>query len=201
MPQPVTRLCARDRAEILRLLTEMEIESRPGSRGSQGCLKASGLAVARALLFAFMNVASGRCDPSHAAIAARAGCSERSVRSALDRLEAAGVLVIGRKRYQRRRIGRRLLVLRTSNAYEWRNLAEIQAIRSGGNSYRGTTESDLYKRVRPDGLNRRIAATIELEPPRPTPAVRSRHTAPDPALLSGRSERLRTRQMGSGLSR
>lgn len=57
----------------------------------------------------------GRLDPSHAAIAERASCSERTVRRALARFEALGLL-----RWQRRLVRRpgAWRSEQTSNAYE-----------------------------------------------------------------------------------
>jgi AraC-like DNA-binding protein len=57
----------------------------------------------------------GRLDPSHAAIAERACCSERTVRRALARLEALGLL-----RWQRRLVRQpgAWRAEQTSNAYE-----------------------------------------------------------------------------------
>jgi hypothetical protein len=57
----------------------------------------------------------GRLDPSHAAIAARAGCSERTVRRALVRFDALGLL-----RWQRRLVRQpgAWRAEQASNAYE-----------------------------------------------------------------------------------
>jgi len=57
-----------------------------------GALGHSGLQVLHTLIFDFMNYRSGRLDPSHAAIARRANVCERTVRNALNRLKALGIL-------------------------------------------------------------------------------------------------------------
>ena len=55
-----------DRNARARLMAHAEALDRrthlPGQHG--GCLKRTGLAVLKALLFGFANVATGRCDPS-----------------------------------------------------------------------------------------------------------------------------------------
>ena len=50
------------------------------------------LQVLHALIFDFLNYASGRLDPSHAAIARKANVCERTVRNALNRLRDLGIL-------------------------------------------------------------------------------------------------------------
>lgn len=57
-----------------------------------GALGRNGLAVLHALVFDFLNFASGRLDPSYAAIAGKANISLRSVARGLQKLRAAGVL-------------------------------------------------------------------------------------------------------------
>ncbi len=90
-----------DRNARARLMVHAEALDRrthqPGQHG--GCLKRTGLAVLRALLFQFANVVTGRCDPSFDALARVAGVARSTVAVALRRLEAAGIL--GRIRRQR----------------------------------------------------------------------------------------------------
>ena len=99
-----------DRNERARLLFQAEALDRrthqPGQHG--GCLKRTGLAVLRALLFGFANAVTGRCDPSYDALARAAGVARSTVAVALGRLEAAGLLA---------RIRRQLGTVRWSNAY------------------------------------------------------------------------------------
>src|SRR6516165_5693742 len=63
---------------------------KPGLQ--DGAIGRNGLATLHALLFDFLNYASGRLDPAHATIARAANISERSVRRGLVKLKAAGVL-------------------------------------------------------------------------------------------------------------
>ena len=99
-----------DRNERARLLFQAEALDRrthqPGQHG--GCLKRTGLAVFRALLFHFANAVTGRCDPGYDALARAAGVARSTVAVALGRLEAAGLLA---------RIRRQLGTVRWSNAY------------------------------------------------------------------------------------
>ena len=64
-----------------------------------GVLRRTGLAVLRALLFDFLNMQSGRCDPGHEAIAQAAGVAVSTVAPALDRLETSGLLQRIRRAY------------------------------------------------------------------------------------------------------
>ncbi len=63
---------------------------RKGHHG--GGLGHSGLQVLHTLIFDFLNYASGRLDPSHAAIARKANVCERTVRTALKRLKESGIV-------------------------------------------------------------------------------------------------------------
>jgi hypothetical protein len=63
---------------------------RPGRQ--DGAIGRNGLAVLHALLFDFLNYATGRLDPAQATIARAANIAERSVRRGLVKLKAAGVL-------------------------------------------------------------------------------------------------------------
>jgi hypothetical protein len=86
--------CRMDRAHAWRLLTHAEALERetrvPGKHG--GCLKRTGLDVLRALLRHFYSYRHGTCFPSYEAIARAAGCCVETVRKAIRRLEAAGIL-------------------------------------------------------------------------------------------------------------
>jgi hypothetical protein len=57
-----------------------------------GALGHAALQVLHTLIFDFLNYASGRLDPSHAAIARAANVCERTVRNALARLKDLGIL-------------------------------------------------------------------------------------------------------------
>ncbi len=102
-----------DRNERARLLFRAEALDRrtrqPGQHG--GCLKRTGLAVLRALVFTFANVVTGRCDPGYDALARAAGVARSTVAVALGRLEAAGLIV-----RTRRQVG----VVRLTNAYAFK---------------------------------------------------------------------------------
>ncbi len=105
-----------DRNARARLLFHAEALDRrtrlPGQHG--GVLKRTGLAVLRWLLFERLNPASGRCDPSHADIAAGANINKDTVRHALARLAGAGFLTITPRRATVHVRGRPLEV-------QWRN--------------------------------------------------------------------------------
>lgn len=62
----------------------------PGHHG--GKVGHAALQVLHTLIFDFLNYASGRLDPSHAAIARKANVCERTVRNALNRLRGLGIL-------------------------------------------------------------------------------------------------------------
>ncbi len=88
-----------DRNERARIMFTAEAYDRrtktPGSHG--GAVKRTGLAVLKALLFGFHNVATGRCDPGYDALARVAGVARSTVAVALARLEAAGLIVRTRR--------------------------------------------------------------------------------------------------------
>ena len=68
-----------------------ERQTRERNR-QDGAIGRNGLAILQALLFDFLNYRSGALYPSWAAIADKAGISERSVGRGLAKLKAAGVL-------------------------------------------------------------------------------------------------------------
>jgi hypothetical protein len=70
---------------------DFERQTRQANR-QDGALGRNGLAVLHALIFDFLNHATGRLDPSYAALARAACISERSVARGLVKLKAAGVL-------------------------------------------------------------------------------------------------------------
>lgn len=83
-----------DRNAVARLLFAAEAYDRgthaTGAHGGE--LKRTGLAVLRAIANRFHNRASGRCDPSLAAVARAAGVARSTAAVALARLRAAGFL-------------------------------------------------------------------------------------------------------------
>jgi DNA-binding transcriptional ArsR family regulator len=136
-----------DRNARARLMVHAEALDRrtrlPGQHG--GVLKRTGLAVLKALLFGFANVATGRCDPSFDTLARAAGVARSTVAVALGRLEAAGLL-----ERVRRQIGR----VRYSNAYRFPAAETLPGPRvSPKSDFRAQTTTNLktnsYEEPRP----------------------------------------------------
>jgi DNA-binding transcriptional ArsR family regulator len=115
--EPVTfrPLDRNQRARLIFLAERLDAQTRdPGKHG--GCLKRTGLAVLRVLLFHFHNVHNGRCDPSYDTIARGAAMARSTVAEALNRLEEAGIITrIRRARWVRQ--GGRKRCVQWSNAY------------------------------------------------------------------------------------
>jgi hypothetical protein len=113
------------------------LHRQPGQRG--GALGRAALDVLGALLWAFHNTRSGGCFPSYERIAEKAGCARSTVAEAIKALEFAGVLTwqnrITRIRERCRdlwgREGWRWRVIRTSNAYAFRDPASKSDQRTG----------------------------------------------------------------------
>lgn len=106
-----------------------DFERKTRQPGRQdGALGRNGLKVFEALIFDFLNYATGQLWPSVAAIARKAGISERSVRRGLDSLKAAGVLAWQRRKDSILAFGQ-ILWFQLSNAYQilsadrWRGYA------------------------------------------------------------------------------
>jgi hypothetical protein len=87
---------------------------QPGHHG--GAIGHAALLVLHTLVFDFLNFASGRLDPSYAAIAAKAGVCVRTVATALARLKELGILNWVRRCAESWRDGRFVLEQET-NAY------------------------------------------------------------------------------------
>lgn len=81
-----------------------------------GAVGPAALQVLHALIFDFLNFRSGQLDPSHATLARAAGVCERTVRNALRRLKALGILNWVRRCVESWRDGRFVLEQET-NAY------------------------------------------------------------------------------------
>jgi len=88
--------------------------NRPGHHG--GAVGPTALQVLHTLIFDFLNYATGRLDPSYAAIARAANLCERAVASALKRLRELGLLNWVRRCAESWRNGRFVLEQET-NAY------------------------------------------------------------------------------------
>ena len=122
-----------DRNARARLMVHAEALDRrtrlPGQHG--GVLKRTGLAVLRALLFGFANVATGRCDPSFDTLARAAGVAHSTVAVALRRLEEVGLLT---------RIRRQVGMVRYSNAYRFK--AALNSSETGKSEFRAQTTTN-----------------------------------------------------------
>ena len=117
------------------------LRNREG-RQHRGPLTRAFLEVLEALLWGFHNSRDGRCFPSYQAIAAKAECCVDTVYEALKVLERCGVLTWQHRIVRIRdacqdlwgRQGWRWRVVRTSNAYQFRDpqpqLASVQASNS-----------------------------------------------------------------------
>src|SRR3954447_11949123 len=69
------------------------LDMKTGRKGRHGgIIGRSALTVLSVLIFDFLDYASGRLDPSHAAIARKARMSERAVCTALQKLKLLGIL-------------------------------------------------------------------------------------------------------------
>jgi len=81
-----------DRNHRVRLVAKLQAlkANLPRRKGTQGPIATSVLNVYRSLLFDFLNVETGRCDPSVAAIHARTGISEPTIERGMLVLEAIG---------------------------------------------------------------------------------------------------------------
>ena len=79
-----------ERAKLVRLLEAFNRQTR-GPR-NQGALKASGVEIAKEMLFEHYNMKTGQLDPCHKTIAKTTGWSVRTVARALKALRLAGIL-------------------------------------------------------------------------------------------------------------
>src|SRR3954463_12120688 len=94
-----------------------ELDRQTKEKGCHGgAIGHTGLQVLHSLIFDFLNFASGRLDPSQAAIARKANVCERTVRNALKRLRDLGILTWIRRCTESWRAGRFVLEQQT-NAY------------------------------------------------------------------------------------
>jgi hypothetical protein len=113
------------------------LHRQPGQHG--GALGRAALDVLGALLWAFHNARTGCCFPSYERIAERAGCARSTVAEAIKALEFAGVMTWQNRitRIRERcqdlwgREGWRWRVIRTSNAYVFRDPASKSDQRTG----------------------------------------------------------------------
>jgi hypothetical protein len=126
----VGRPRALDRNAKVRIMHWARCLSRRTEKGrAYGRLTAKAVAVLEALLWTFHNAKSGLCFPSYERIAEAAGCARSSIAGALRALEEAGVMSwVHRLKRVREPCpdllgdnGWRWRVLRTSNAYDFRD--------------------------------------------------------------------------------
>ncbi len=89
----------------------------PGSGKHGGALGRVALDVLQVLLFDFLNYATGQLDPSHDAIARKAGCCVTAAKNALRKLKALGFLTWIRRARPVEEEGRGFLLRQETNAY------------------------------------------------------------------------------------
>jgi hypothetical protein len=131
-----------DRNGKARVMAYAEAWSARHAKAGQhrGAITRAFMEVLEALLWGFHNSRDGRCFPSYEAIAAKAKCARSTVAEALKALEFARVLTwqhrIARIRVRERDLfGRwvnRWRVIRTSNAYAFRDPAASESENRGG---------------------------------------------------------------------
>jgi hypothetical protein len=127
------------RARIMFLAEALDRRTHlPGQHG--GCLKRTGLAVFKALLYGFHNAVTGRCDPSLDTLARMAGVARSTCTLALKRLEAAG-LVRRIARWRAVAANGGLVVLQLSNAYLFPMADAAQRPPETGSRSQSTTHS------------------------------------------------------------
>jgi len=108
---------------------QFERQTRQPGR-QDGALGRNGLAVLHALIFDFLNYATGRLDPGYAAIARKAAISIRSVARGLAALKRAGVLNWVRRCIEGRDDKGRFRLAQDTNAYavlppsQWHGFAD-----------------------------------------------------------------------------
>jgi hypothetical protein len=140
-----------DRNAKVRIMHRARCLARRTEKGkAYGQVTAKALAVLEALLWAFHNARSGLCFPSYERIAEAAGCARSSIAGALHALEDCGVLSwVNRIKRVREPCpdllgdnGWRWRVLRTSNAYHFRDPGEPNS--SKANFQTGTPNQEFF---------------------------------------------------------
>ena len=158
-----------DRNAKIRIMTRATALSRPTEKGKHyGIITAKALDVLKALLWGFHNARSGLCFPSYESIADAAHCARSTVGEHIKALEDAGLLTwVNRLVRIRERCedlfghwGSRVRVIRTSNAYQFRDPSPGGAENAGlsGNS----SKSEI-----PSGTSNQESISFLL-PPTPT---------------------------------
>ena len=113
----------KEAARVYHKARDFERNTRQPGR-QDGALSRNGLKVLEALLFDFLNYATGQLDPSYRAIAEAAGICERSVARGLQALKAAGVLFWQRRAKPRTEDNGTFLLEQDSNAYSVRPVSQ-----------------------------------------------------------------------------
>lgn len=140
-----------DRNAKVRILHHARALMQRTEKGrAYGAITAKALAVLEALLFGFHNAHSGLCFPSYEKIAERAKCARSTVAESLKALEEAGILSwVNRLARIRERCedlfgqwGTRVRVIRTSNAYEFRDPLPSKGPGCLGNSSKSENPSE-----------------------------------------------------------
>jgi AraC-like DNA-binding protein len=146
-----------DRNAKVRVMHRARALMRRTEKGrAYGAISAKAYAVLEALLWGFHNAKSGLCFPSYESIAEKAGCARSTVAECLKALEEAGILSwVNRLARIRERCedlfgqcGTRTRVIRTSNAYEFRDplppkMPESMGISSKSDFLSGTANQEL----------------------------------------------------------
>jgi hypothetical protein len=150
---------ALDRNAKVRIMHWARCLSRRTEKGrAYGPITAKAMAVLEALLWGFHNAKSGLCFPGYETIAEAAGCARSTVAEALKALEETGVLTwINRIKRIREPCpdllgadGWRWRVLRTSNAYSFRDPAPSadRSISSSSEKPTRTLNQDSFSSLR-----------------------------------------------------
>jgi len=120
--KPPPAMTRQEAARFYQRLEEFERETRRPGR-QDGAIGRNGLAVARALIYGFLNWKTGRLDPSHQEIAKRANIAPRSVARGLDALRRAGVVEWVRRCVETTDEAGRFCLAQISNLYAFRAVA------------------------------------------------------------------------------
>jgi DNA-binding transcriptional ArsR family regulator len=158
-----------DRNAKVRIMHRARALSRRTEKGKHyGIITAKALDVLQALLWAFHNGRSGLCFPSYVSIAEKAGCARSTVGEHIKALEDAGLLTwVNRIVRIRERcedlfghMGTRWRIIRTSNAYEFRDplpggggqTAAMSGLSSKSEFRSGTSNQDSISSLLPPAL-------------------------------------------------
>lgn len=108
-------LTASEKSRLYRMAETIERRTKATGRRI-GCLGDSGLRILHCLLFDYMG-ATGRCDPSYAALRARLGYCRQTIATALERLAAANLVKVERRMSKFRNEAGVVVLRQITNAY------------------------------------------------------------------------------------